>query len=299
MRIDYLARGKLLVAVCLLASFGADASSPYNWIEVRDGSYLRSASTTFPRAYKDSNSSIICSNYTFGAAQSYAIIAGSTVTNSGASNVYGSLATSSSSAIGFSTDVVHGEIHTGDDAALNAQADASTVYRYLAGLNCTNVMTGIDLGGVTVNPGVNCFVTTAQLTGTVTMNGTGDPEDVFIFQIGTTLTTSNNAAVLLINGAKSTNVFWQVGSSATIGVGAEMAGNILAYSSISLNTGATLAGRAFCQVGGVTMLTNTITPEDIAVISCNDDLTASGHSIFNSQVSVLLLSQLFFYLMLL
>ena len=124
-------------------------------------------------------------------------------------------------------------------------------------------MTGQDLGGLTLTPGVYCFSSSAQLTGTLTLDAQGNPNAVFIFKIGSTLTTASNSSVVVINtGGNSSiacNVFWQVGSSATLGTGTSFAGNILALTSITLNTGANVSGRVLARNGAVTLDTNNVT----------------------------------------
>ena len=127
------------------------------------------------------------------------------------------------------------------------------MYTNLANTACNADLTGQDLGGMTLTPGVYCFSTSAQLTGTLTLDAQGNPDAVFLFQIGSTLTTASDASVVLINGASSCNVFWQVGSSATLGTGTSLAGSILALSSITLNTGAGVTGRALARNGAVTL----------------------------------------------
>jgi type VI secretion system secreted protein VgrG len=119
-------------------------------------------------------------------------------------------------------------------------------------------MTGVDLGGRTFQAGVYFWASSAQLTGTVTLDARNDPNAVFIFQIGSTLTTASNAAVTLINGADAKRVFWQVGSSATLGTATAFKGTIAAQASISLNSAAVLSGRALARVGAVTLISNAV-----------------------------------------
>src|SRR4029077_13531918 len=119
-------------------------------------------------------------------------------------------------------------------------------------------LTGQDLGGKTLLPGVYCFSNSAQLTGTLTLDAQGDPNAVFLFKIGSTLTTASAASVLLINSASNCGVFWQVGTSATLGTGTALQGTIAALSSITLNTGASLNGRALARNGAVTLDDNNV-----------------------------------------
>ena len=198
-----------------------------------------------------------------GSASSFAVLAGSTVTNTGLSNVTGDVGVSPGAAItGFGSVVVIGTIHAGDAVAAQAQSDLTTAYNALAGLPCNTDLTSQNLGGKTLAPGVYCFSSSAQMTGTLVLDARGDPNGVFIFQIRSTLTTATNAAVVMINGGSACNVFWQVGSSATLGTGTAFAGNIVALTSITLNTGASLSGRALARNGAVTMDTNAISAGD-------------------------------------
>jgi LPXTG-motif cell wall-anchored protein len=198
-----------------------------------------------------------------GTAASFAVLGGSTVTNTGPTTVSGDLGVSPGSAVtGFPPGTVtNGSIHAADAVAAQAQSSTTAAYNNLAGQPCPpgNNLTGTDLGGRTLTPGVYCFSTSAQLTGPLTLNAQGNANAVFIFQIGSTLTTASGASVLLINSASACNVFWQVGSSATLGTTTSFLGNILALTSISLGNGATLSpGRALARNGAVTMNTNTV-----------------------------------------
>jgi Ice-binding-like len=193
-----------------------------------------------------------------GAAGSFAVLGASTVTCTGASAITGDVGVSPGSAItGFPPCTLTGTLHAADAVSLQAQANATTAYNELVGAACTTDLTGQDLGGMTLSPGVYCFSSSAQLTGTLNLSGGG----IYIFQIGSTLTTASGSAVL-INSAQpcdaSSDVFWQVGSSATLGTTTAFAGNILALASITMTTGATLDGRAIALNGAVTMDTNTI-----------------------------------------
>jgi type VI secretion system secreted protein VgrG len=196
-----------------------------------------------------------------GASQSFAVLAGSTVTNTGSTTVTGNLGVSPGSAVvGFPPGLlVGGTIHAADAVALNAQNAVTTAYNSLASQPCTQTLTGQDLGGLTLTPGVYCFSSSAQLTGTLTLNAQGDSNALFIFKVGSAITTASGSSVVVINGGLLCNVFWQVGSSATLGTGTAFIGNILALTSITMNTGATLQGRALARNGAVTLASNTIT----------------------------------------
>ena len=196
-----------------------------------------------------------------GTAQSFAVLGASTVTNTGPTIVTGDLGVNPGAAItGFPPGiVVGGTTHAADAVALQAQTDTTTAYNNLAGQSCTTTF-GVptDIGGMTLVPGVYCFSSSAQLTGVLTLDGGGDPNAVWVFKIASTLTTASNSSVLLINRAQNCNVFWQIGSSATIGTGSTFIGNILALMSITLTTNATMSGRALAQNGAVTMDSNAI-----------------------------------------
>jgi formylglycine-generating enzyme required for sulfatase activity len=195
-----------------------------------------------------------------GTTQSFAVLAGSTVTNTGPSVVTGDLGLSPGSAVtGFPPGLLNGgTIQAGTAVALQAQSDATTAYNALAGQACNHDLSGQDLGGLTLTPGTYCFSSSAQLTGTLTLNAEGDPAAVFSFQIGSTLITASDSAVRMINGGNSCNVYWQVGSSATVGTGSTFMGSIIALTSITLTTGASLSGRAVARNAAVTMDTNTV-----------------------------------------
>jgi len=197
-----------------------------------------------------------------GTAQSFAVLGGSTVTNTGPTTISGGdLGVSPGLAItGFPPGIVNppGATHAGDANALQAQSDVTIAYNTLAGQPCTSDLTGQDLGGLTLTPGVYCFSSSAQLTGTLTLDAQGNAGAVFIFKIGSTLTTASNSSVRVINSGSACNVYWQIGSSATLGTNTAFAGNLLASASITLNTGATLTGRALARAGAVTLDSNTI-----------------------------------------
>ena len=146
-----------------------------------------------------------------------------------------------------------------DGAATSAQTSLTTAYNDATGQSCDTDLTGQDLGGLTLTSGVYCFSSSAQLTGTLTLDAQGDPSAVFIFKTGSTLTTASNSSVNLINSAQPCNVFWRIGSSATLGSSTIFSGNIIALTSITLNTSATVDGRVLARNGAVTLDSNTIT----------------------------------------
>ncbi len=204
---------------------------------------------------------------TLGTAGNFAVLAGSTVTNTGSSVINGGdVGVSPGTAItGFPPGTITPPytMHAGDAVALQAQNDLTTAYNAAASLAPTQNLTGQDLGGLTLTPGVYFFSSSAQLTGTLTLNDQGDPNAQFVFQIGSTLTTASNSSVVTINDPSSMQgctVYWQVGSSATLGTTTAFEGHILALTSITMDTGATiLDGSALALNGAVTLQSNTIT----------------------------------------
>jgi type VI secretion system secreted protein VgrG len=203
---------------------------------------------------------------TLGTAGNFAVLAGSTVTNTGPSVIDGGhVGVSPGTAItGFPPGIIVPPftMHAGNAVALQAQTDLATAYSAAAALPPTQDLSGQDLGGLTLQPGVYFFSSSAQLTGTLTLNNLGDPDAQFVFQIGSTLTTASDSSVVTINGGSiaGCTVFWQVGSSATLGTDTAFEGHILALASITMNTNATiLEGSALAQNGAVTLDTNTIT----------------------------------------
>jgi type VI secretion system secreted protein VgrG len=196
-----------------------------------------------------------------GNASSFAVLSSSTVTNTGPTFIWGDLGLSPGTAItSTGSFVIGGSTHAADAAAANARIDAIAAYGVLAGSgSITQNLTGKDLGGLTLTPGVYKFDSSAGLTGALTLNPGDNPNSLFIFQIGSTLTTASGSSVVTTNNANCCNVYWQVGSSATLGTGSDFLGNILANTSITLTTGANIThGRAIALNGAVTLDTNNI-----------------------------------------
>jgi hypothetical protein len=191
---------------------------------------------------------------------SFAVLAGSTVTNTGPSVISGSVGLDPGSAVtGFPPGIVlAGTMQVANGVALQAKSDLVTAYNDAAGRSSTATISG-DLAGRTLTPGVYTSASSLGLSGALTLDAQGDPNAVFVFQAGSTLIVGSSAQVNLIGAAQACNVYWQVGSSATIGTGAAFVGNILALTSITMTTGATLQGRALARNGAVTLDTNTIT----------------------------------------
>jgi autotransporter-associated beta strand protein len=190
-----------------------------------------------------------------GSAGGFTILGGAAVTSTGASIINGNLGVSPGSAVtGFPPGIViNGSININNGPAATAHSDTVTAYNLLAGEPVTTILTGINLGGLTLQPGVYKFASSALLTGTLKLDNTLNPAGSYVFEIGTTLTTASSSAVLLLGGSDP-NVFWQVGSSATIGTGTVFDGNILAEQSISFDPGASLSvGRALAIIGSVTL----------------------------------------------
>ncbi len=192
-----------------------------------------------------------------GTAASYAVLAGETITNTGATTITGDVGLHPGSSVtGFATVTLDGTQHIADAAALQAKNDLVTAYGDAAGRTpVTAVPT--ELGGTTLTAGVYGS-DTLGLTGTLTLDAEGDSGAVFIFQAGSTLITAPDSTVALANGASACNVYWQVGSSATLATATTFKGTILALTSIALQTGATLEGRALARNGAVTLDTNVI-----------------------------------------
>ena len=188
-------------------------------------------------------------------AGSFGVLAGQAISNTGPTIVTGNLGIfpgNASSVTGFPPGIVIGTTHFADAVAQQAQNDLTTAYNTLAGRACTTTISG-DLGGRTLFPGVYCSASTMGLTGTLTLDAQGDPNAIFIFQVGSALTTASASAVQMINGGQNCNVFWQIGSSATLGTTTAFIGNLIAFSSITLTTGATTSGRVLARNGAVTI----------------------------------------------
>ena len=226
------------------------------------------------------NASAASAQSPLGSAQSFAVLGASIVTNTGPSVVTGDLGVSPATAVtGIPPGVVIGGLHAGDLVAARAQADAGIANAQLKALPCLplNNLTGqvLGTGVLSLPPGVYCFDTSAQITGTLFLTGTGP----WVFQIGTTLITASNAAVVVVDAGSTcsgANVFWQVGSSATLGAGTRFVGTILALASVTVMTGASVSGSVLALTAAVTLDTNAVSVCTPPVIPTNQSPVADA-----------------------
>lgn len=199
-----------------------------------------------------------------GTASSFAILGGSTITNTGPSVISGDVGLSPGTVVtGFPPGTVNnGTTHTTDAVAAQAQTDLTTAYNDAASRSPAATVTA-DLGGQTLLAGVYSGGTLG-LTGTLTLDAQGDPNAVFVFQSAATLITASSSTVSMINGGNPCNVFWQVTSSATLGTNSVFVGTVLALTSITAATGAQVTGRLLARNAAVTLDTNTVDSQSCA-----------------------------------
>jgi hypothetical protein len=198
-----------------------------------------------------------------GSAASFSVLGGSTVTNTGPTTMFGDLGLSPGSSVTGAPQVL-GETHVDDAVAIGAKNALTAAYDDAAS-RPSNGSAGTDLAGQVFLPGVRTASSSLLLSsGSVTLDAEGNPNAVFIFQIGSALITGSNTTVALVGDARACNVFWQVGSSATLGTGTSFVGTVMASTTITANTAATIHGRLLAQTGAVNLDTNTITTSTCA-----------------------------------
>ena len=201
-----------------------------------------------------------------GVANSFAVLAGTGITNTGPTTLTGDIGTFPTPTItGVGLITVNGTNHGADAVTQQAKNDLVNAYDALARQPVDVTVSG-DLGGQTLVPGVYFSASTMALTGELVLDGKGDPNAVFVFQVGSSLTTATASSVRLINSAQSCNVFWQVGASATLATTSTLRGSVLALTSVTANTGAVVDGRLLARNGAVTLDTNTITRSSCAAV---------------------------------
>ncbi|WP_397382643.1 ice-binding family protein [Prosthecobacter sp.] len=236
-----------------------------------------------------------------GQAVDFAVLAGSGISNTGPTTILGDVGTFPTTTIsGFGTVTLTGTNHAGDATTQSAKSDLLTAFNDAAGRVPTTIYTPIfDLGGLTLAPGVYNDPTSLGLTGTLTLDAMGDPNAVWIFQTGSTLITGSGSMVSLIGGAQASNVFWQVGSSATLGTNTSFVGSLLASQSITLTSGATVDGRVLAVNAAVTLDNNTIglnnnliipVPNAAETLTLTGPISGIGKSLTKTGAGALILS---------
>jgi hypothetical protein len=195
-----------------------------------------------------------------GAAADFVVLSGETITNTGFTIINGNVGLSPGSALtGFPPGVINGVVHASDAVAATAKKALNDAYIDAKGRSGAPIPLVGDLGGMTLGPGLYFSSTSMALDGgDVTLDGGGDQDAIWVFQITSTFVAMVGRKVILINNAKPDNVFWNVSSSATIGVGVSMVGNFLTDTSITVQTGASMEGRFLTQIGSVTFDSNNI-----------------------------------------
>jgi len=240
-----------LLAGC---SGGSNAGSSSAFTPTLTSATSTSATSAGPLV-KQESCPVVHGDVPLASAASFAVLGGSTVTSTGFTILDGNLGVSPGTSItGFGPGVVkHGATYAGGPVAAQAQADLATAYNYAAGLQNPTALP-LDIGGTTITPGLYNAITTLAISGTATLDGQGKSNSVFVFQIPSTLTAAALSRVKLINKANACNVFWQVGTSATLDTGAKFRGTIMAADSISISSGVIMRGQLLAETGGVTLI---------------------------------------------
>lgn len=243
----------------LATKFIPTSSTSYDYVATYTTALVIPAGVNLQVIWAVTPVSITQTTIPLGTAANFAVLAGATVTSTGLTVITGDLGLSPGTAVtGFPPGIVNGALHTGDPTAAIAQTDLTNAVNVATALTLPILLAG-DLGGRTLVPGLYKSTSSLAVTGSLTLDAQGDPNAVWVFQISSTLTTLTGSQIILTGGAQASNVFWVVGSSATLGTTSVFKGTIMAYASITITTGATLDGRALARTGAVTLDSNIIT----------------------------------------
>src|SRR5690349_9076670 len=224
-----------------------------------------------------------------GAARVFAVLAASTVTNTGVSAISGDLGLSPGiSVTGFPPGMLAGTLHVTDPTAAQAQLDLTAAYNDAAGRTLGAIALAGNLGGMTLAPGLYKSTSSLEISsGDLTLDAQGDANAVYIFEMACTLVTTTGRKVILAGGAQAANIYWQVGSSATLGVSSVFKGNILALASITANNGASVEGRLLARTAAVTLDANNVTiASGVAPVADVTAPTVSSAVPFNGAIGV-------------
>ena len=243
----------------LTTKFIPTSSTSYDYVATYTTALVIPAGVSLQVIWAVTPVSIAQTTIPLGTAANFAVLAGATVTSTGLTVITGDLGLSPGTAVtGIPPGIVNGALHTGDATAAIAKTDLATAINTANALTLPILIAG-DLGGRTLVPGLYKSTSSLAVTGALTLDAQGDPNAVWVFQIASTLTTLTGSQIILTGGAQASNIFWVVGSSATLGTTSVFKGTIMAYASITITTGATVDGRALAEVGAVTLDSNIIT----------------------------------------
>jgi Ice-binding-like len=243
----------------LTTKFIPTSSTSYDYVATYTTALVIPAGVSLQVIWAVTPVSIAQTTIPLGTAANFAVLAGATVTSTGLTVITGDLGLSPGTAVtGIPPGIVNGALHTGDATAAIAKTDLLTAINTANALTLPILIAG-DLGGRTLVPGLYKSTSSLAVTGALTLDAQGDPNAVWVFQIASTLTTLTGSQIILTGGAQASNIFWVVGSSATLGTTSVFKGTIMAYASITITTGATVDGRALAEVGAVTLDSNIIT----------------------------------------
>jgi Ice-binding-like len=234
---------------------------------------------------------LVQAQISLGSAAPFGVLGATTVTNTGLTVITGDVGVSPGTAVtGFPPGIASGTIYSAGPIAAAAQADALLAYNAASALTPTQDLTGQDLGGLTLAPGVYSFSSSAQLTGALTLDAGGNANAQFVFQIVSTITTASASTVNLINGAQACNVFWRIGSSATLGTGTTFKGVILANTAITVTTGVTNTGSLIALNAAVTLDSNTIIGCASGPVTISSTSTPVSTTIASSSSSIVVVT---------